>query len=119
MDSIIARGLRFTGCHGVLPEEKVTPQPFVVDLQMFLDLQAAGENDDLDKTVSYDQVYKKVRHLVENNSYQLIEALAENIARVVLQFNLIHEVEVTVYKPEAPVNGDFDYFAVNIRRSRR
>ena len=120
MDSIIAQGLTFQGCHGVEAQEKNHPQTFQVDLEMFLDLQAAGKNDDLPSTINYDQVFHLVEKIVEEESYALIEALAEQIARALLStFPLMDSLEVTVYKPEAPVQGEFEYFAVKIRRFQK
>ncbi len=118
MDSIIARGLSFKACHGVLDSEKTCPQPFQVDLELFIDLQGAGQQDDLNLTVDYDQVYHLVQSIVEGPSCNLIEALAEKIAQALLKKYPLLGVEVTVYKPEAPVKGEFQYFAVKIRRSK-
>ena len=119
MDKIMARGLTFTACHGVLAAEKVVPQTFKVDLDLFLDLRAAGLSDDLKDTVSYAEVYEQVRKIVENESYNLLEALAENIAASLLFCYPLNGLELTIYKPDAPVNGIFDYFAVNIKRFRK
>ena len=119
MDKIMARGLTFTACHGVLATEKVVPQTFKLDLDLFLDLGAAGMSDDLNDTVSYAEVFEQVRKIVENESYNLLEALAENIAAALLCDYPLQGVEVTIYKPDAPVNGIFDYFAVNIKRFRK
>lgn len=118
MDCIIARGLSFRACHGVLTSEKICPQLFRVDLELFLDLQAAGQQDDLSLSVDYDKVYHAVHEVMTGPSCNLLEALAEKIAGTLLQRFPIIEVEVTVYKPEAPVEGEFDYFAVKIRRKR-
>jgi dihydroneopterin aldolase len=119
MDSIICTGLTFSGCHGVLSEEKKHPQPFIIDLQLFLNLQPAGLNDDLDLTVDYARVFAEVQQLVENKSYNLIETLAENIAAALLQRFPVEAVEVSVYKPNAPVKGKFGHFAVKIKRFRK
>lgn len=116
MDKIIAKGLVFKGCHGVLDQEKVEPQRFIVDLVLFLELSPAGLTDDLQKTVNYNEVFQQTKKIVEHESYSLIEALAENIAASLLMRFPLKGIEVTVYKPEAPVEGNFDYFAVNIRR---
>lgn len=118
MDCIIARGLSFRACHGVLTSEKICPQLFRVDLELFLDLQAAGQQDDLSLSVDYDRVYHAVGEVMAGPSCNLLEALAEKIAEILLKKFPILEVEVTVYKPEAPVEGEFDYFAVKIRRRR-
>ncbi len=118
MDKIIAKGLAFEACHGVLPAEKLNPQKFIVDLELHKELKLAGQSDDLTQTVSYDEVYHTVRKVVEENSFALIEALAENIANQILADYPLNEVKVTVYKPQAPVNGEFEYFAVEICRSK-
>ncbi len=119
MDRIMGRGLRFYGCHGVLEEEQIKPQPFEVDFDLYLDLSGAGQSDDLQQTVNYDEVFQAVQQVVENEHYQLLEALAERLARVLLTKFTIEAVELTVYKPQAPVAGDFKYFAVKIRRFRQ
>lgn len=118
MDKILARGLRFMGCHGVLPDEKTEPQAFIIDLELSLDLGAAGREDSLELTVDYSQVYEAVKKIVEQKSFNLIEALAENIAGKILDDYPVRSVQVTVYKPQAPVEGKFDYFAVSIQRGR-
>jgi len=118
MDSIIAKGLTFTACHGVLPQEKTCAQQFVVDLILYLDLKAAGLHDDLKYSVDYSEVYEVVKNIVEGPTCNLLEALAEKIAQTLLKKFPIAEVEITLYKPQAPVKGKFDYFAVKIRRSK-
>ena len=73
----------------------------------------------MNKSVSYADVYEVAKEITEKRRFNLIEALAENIAKEVLEkFNLINEVMVRVKKPEAPVNGIYDYFGVEIRRRR-
>lgn len=116
MDKILARGMTFKGCHGVLAKEKSDPQPFSIDLEMYLDLRAAGQQDDLSLTVDYAQVFEQIRKIVEGESFNLIEALAENIAASLLYRFRLAGVKVTVYKPQAPVAGEFKYFAVTIER---
>lgn len=117
MDRIIAKGLSFYGCHGCLEEEKVNPQKFVVDLVLYKDLRPAANADDLKLTVNYDKIFHDVRKIVEKESYNLIETLAEKIAGFILSQYTADRVEVTVYKPQAPVEGEFQYFAVKIERS--
>lgn len=117
MDQIIAKGLTFYGCHGVLEAEKQNPQKFVVDLILYQDLHRAANEDDLKFTINYDKIFHDVRKIVEKESYNLIETLAEKIAGFILSHYTANRVEVTVYKPQAPVEGQFQYFAVKIERS--
>ena len=120
MDRIFLRGMRFMACHGVLPHEREVPQPFEVDVEMGLDLRAAGESDDLDDTVNYAKVYRTVSSIMNGASKQLIEALAEEIAEDLLwQFSPLRWVRVTVHKPTAPIDGIFSDVGVTILRSRK
>lgn len=119
MDKILLNNLGFYGYHGVLSEENTLGQKFFLDIELYLDTHEAGIYDDMDKSVSYADVYSVVKHIVEERRYNLIEALAENISiEILFKFELIKEVMVRVKKPEAPVNGIYDFFGIEIRRYR-
>lgn len=119
MDKIMLKDMAFYAYHGVNPEENVLGQRFVVDIELFLDLQQAGQSDAIEDTVSYAKVYKLTAKIVTENVFKLLEALAQKIADEILsQFAMVQEIQVAVKKPQAPVNGIFDYFAVEIRRAR-
>ncbi|KJS22320.1 MAG: dienelactone hydrolase [Clostridiaceae bacterium BRH_c20a] len=118
MDKIFLKNLAFFGFHGVLQEEKNLGQKFFVDVELSLDLKEAGESDNVQDTVSYADIYQLVKDVVSDNRFNLIEALAENIAFEILKYEEITETVVRVRKPEAPVAGIFDYFGVEIRRKR-
>ena len=116
MDKVLIDGLRFVANHGVLPQEKLMRQPFIVDLELYLDTRAAGLSDDVRDTVNYSEIYLTVKKIMEGKSRNLLEALAEKIATVLLDnFNLLG-VKVRIKKPEAPVAGDFAFFGVEIER---
>jgi len=119
-DEVFLEGLRFYAFHGVNPEEKAQGQRFVVDVSMRTDLRAAGETDDLTRTVSYSAVYKRVKAVVEGLPRDLIEAVAEEIARVILaEFAAVEQITVAVRKPEAPIKGAIlDAAGVRIVRTR-
>ena len=73
----------------------------------------------MNKSVSYADVYEVVKEIVENKRFNLLEALAENIAEEVLnKFDLLKGIMVRVKKPEAPVPGIYDYFGVEIKRAK-
>ena len=120
MDRIFLRGMRFMACHGVLPHEREVPQPFEVDVEMGLDLQAAGESDDLGDTVNYAKVYDVVSTVLTVTRKYLIEAIAEEIADdLLLDFDVLRLVRVTVHKPAAPIDGIFSDVGVSILRRRK
>ena len=120
MDRIFLRGMRFMACHGVLPHEREVPQPFEVDVEMGLDLRAAGESDDLGNTVNYAKVYDVVSTVLTVARKYLIEAIAEKIADDLLwDFDSLRWVRVTVHKPAAPIDGIFSDVGVTILRRRK
>ncbi len=104
-DRILLEGLTFYGYHGVHPEERVLGQRFVVDLALSVDLGPAGRSDDLAQTVNYSTVYRIVQRVVEGPACNLVEALAERIARAVLGEAGGLAIQVRVAKPWAPVKG--------------
>ena len=107
-------------CHGVLPHEREIPQPFVVDVELGLDLRAAGERDDLDETVNYAEVYDVVSAVLTRTRKYLIEAVAEETAEVLLRgFAQVRWVRVTVHKPAAPIDGIFTDVGVTLLRRRK
>jgi dihydroneopterin aldolase len=118
-DEIVLEGMRFYGYHGVNPEERALGQRFTVDVALAIDLRRAGQSDDLADTVSYSDVYKEVRRIVEGQPRNLIEAVAEEIATTILAHHLpVARVTVTVRKPEAPLKGAIlDFAAVRVTRT--
>ena len=120
MDRIFLRGMRFMACHGVLPHEREVPQSFEVDVELGLDLRAAGESDDLGNTVNYAKVYDVVSTVLTVARKYLIEAIAEKIADDLLRdFDSLRWVRVTVHKPTAPIDGIFSDVGVTILRRRK
>ena len=110
-------GMSFYGYHGVLSQERDLGQVFEVDVELCLDLRAAGESDDPEMTVSYADVYEVVRRVVTGRPHNLIETVAETIAIRLLNGFPMQEVLVRVKKPAAPVPGHFKHMSVEIRRN--
>lgn len=114
-DHITLTGLRARGRHGVLAEEKVLGQEFVVDLVLEIDLAQAAATDDLATTVSYAEVAETVHALVGGEPWDLIEALAGQIGHRLLDDHLrLTSVEVTVHKPSAPIPVPFGDVSVTV-----
>jgi len=116
VDKIILEGMEFYGYHGLLPQEQVLGQRFIVDVEIFLDLRQAGCSDNPDYTVNYASVFELVKTVVEGRPYKLIESVAETIAGSILEHFGVKEVLVRVKKPQTPVPGKFSWMAVEIRR---
>ena len=112
------RNIRLEGRHGYYDHELEAPQPFEVDVELVLNLQPAGIDDDLAKSVDYAAVYGIVRQIVESTSFRLLEALAEAISHEILAAYPVPEVGVRVRKPAVKLDGPLDYAGVEIWRRR-
>ena len=117
-DTITITGLRLTGYHGVFEHEKRDGQEFVIDLEIELDLSSAGSTDELQKTLDYSVVVDEVAQRVTGESVDLIETLAHDLARIVLNHPQPKAVTVTVHKPQAPVGHPVHDIAVTIKREK-
>ena len=98
--------MEFMARHGVFAWEKETPQLFRLSLTMETDLMAAGESDNLADTVNYGEIYLQVKRLVEENTFDLIEKLAAEIASAVLGREQVSAVTVRVEKARAQVTPE-------------
>jgi dihydroneopterin aldolase len=117
-DRILLSGLRVRGHHGALPHEGQLGQVFVVDLELAMDLGAAGRTDDLDKTVDYGSLAGRVAEVVGGRPRKLLESVAEDVAMLVLADERVRQVRVRVTKPQAPLPVDAAAVAVEITRDR-
>ena len=119
-DRIILTGLQFYGFHGANPEERSLGQQFVVDLEAELDLTAPSKSDRLEDTVSYTELYRAVKAVLEGEPCNLLETAAGTIADKVLVLHpQIDAIRVRVQKPRPPIKGSvIEAAAVEIYRSR-
>lgn len=117
-DRLVLRGLRAHGHHGVFDFERRDGQEFVVDVELGLDTRAAADNDDLASTVHYGELAEKLHDAVANDPVDLIETLAQRLAKVCLAEPPVAWVEVTVHKPQAPIPVAFHDVSLTIHRSR-
>ncbi|MCA1688220.1 MAG: dihydroneopterin aldolase [Actinobacteria bacterium] len=99
-DRILLEGMVFHGRHGTLPAERELGQPFVVSVELRLDLRPAGLSDDLAQTVDYSEVHRRAREIVEGEPVNLTETVAERIATAILEDHpSVEAVRVKVAKP--------------------
>jgi dihydroneopterin aldolase len=118
-DRIVLAGLLTEGRHGVHDWERDSLQPFLVDVELHLDLGPAGRSDDLDRTADYSAVARRVREIVETRTFKLIEALAEAIAVALLaDWPPVEAVVVRIRKPAVETAGSPDGPMVEIHRTR-
>lgn len=116
---IEVRDLRVLGVHGVLPEERQRAQPFALDLDVRLDARRAAASDALEDTVDYGALCERAAEVVATSSYRLLEALADGVARALLEEDeRVVAVAVTVRKLRPPVAAQVGSIGVRIVRGR-
>ena len=97
-------GIRAEGRHGARPGEKDAPQPFVVDL----DLEVQVVDDVIEATADYRGVSETVRAIVTDRSFDLIEVMAAEIAAAVRAMPNVVKATAVVHKPNAAARLDID-----------
>lgn len=101
MDRIFLTGLSAEAVIGIFDWEREVRQRVEIDLEMVVDIAAAARSDSVDDTLNYKTVAKRVLGYVEESRFQLVESLAESVARLVLGEFPVERVRVTVHKPGA------------------
>ena len=118
-DWLHLRGMRFPARPGVHADERELGQTYRVDVGLQHDLSRAGRSDALADTIDYGLVFAAVREVVEGESRQLVESVAETLAARLLERTPARAVRVRIGKPHPPIAGaDVDEEAVEIERSR-
>ena len=100
-DKIHIRDLTLRCIIGIYPHERTEKQDVVLNIALEGDLSKAGRSDDIADTINYKTLKKKIIRLVEKSQFNLIEKLAEEVAKICLKDKMVHRVTVTVDKPGA------------------
>jgi FolB domain-containing protein len=101
MDQVFINDLLIRGVIGISEREREQPQDILVNVVIFADIHKAGETDNVDDSVNYRTVAKKILAHVEKVQRFTVEALATDIAGLVLAEPHVEKVKVKVEKPGA------------------
>ena len=117
MDKVFLKNVEIFANHGVFQEEKTLGQKFILDIELFLDTKEAGLTGDLTKSVHYGELCHRIEEEFTKESYDLIETAAQKAADYILyNYEIVHNVKVTLKKPWAPIGRHLDYAGVQIER---
>ena len=101
MDKVFIEDLRIQTVIGIFDWEREITQTVSLDLQMAFDISVAGESDGISDTLDYKTVSKRLIQFVEASEFQLVEALAEHCARIVLDEFPVTWLRLKLSKPGA------------------
>jgi dihydroneopterin aldolase len=116
MDKISIHDLRVEMRIGVTDEERATPRPVLISVDMWADLISPGESDDLADTIDYHAVTVAIAELVGATEAKLLEHVAEKIAALIGTFPGVDGVSVEVTKESPPIAEDVSAVSVKIER---
>ncbi|MDR0931645.1 MAG: dihydroneopterin aldolase [Victivallales bacterium] len=101
MDKIFINDLRVNTIIGCLPTERERRQQVKLNIELGVDLAAAGKSDELSDTLDYSELEEKIVELAANSRFRLIEALSGAVGRLVLECERVCYAKVRVDKPGA------------------
>lgn len=117
-DRITLKGMQFYSNSGMYPFERETGQPLEIDVTCSLDLRKAGKKDSYAETADYVKIYERVKQVVLERKYRVLEAICEQIASALLEDRRIRKVSVNCRKPKVRLPGILDYAEVSIEREQ-
>ena len=116
LDHISLVGIEERGLHGMLDHERQDGQLFLVDADIYLDLQAAGASDQIADTVDYSRVSALISQIITGPPCDLLEKVATQIAEETLELVNVQAVRICLHKPEAPLGLEKEDVSVTIWR---
>ena len=101
MDKLLIKDLRARCLLGISDEERREKQEVVINLALGAELHLPGRTDRFEDTIDSRALKKRVLEAVENSQFRLVEALAQAIADLCLEYPMVQQVTVEVEKPSA------------------
>ena len=101
MDKIILTDLRINAVIGIWDWEKRNPQTISIDLEMKTDTKKASQSDSIEDALDYKAVSKRVKQFIQESQFNLIETVAENVAKIILEEFDVQWLKLRVSKPFA------------------
>ena len=109
------KGLHVFANHGVLDFEKKDGQEFIVDAKLYCNLCKPAFDDSINSSTNYAAVCETINDYMKSTTFDLIEKVAYELTKeILITYPLVDEVDITLHKPNAPIQLEFDDVMVNI-----
>ncbi len=118
MGKISLQGLTFKAYHGYYDEERQKGNTFRVDITVKTNFHLAALNDDLSKTVDYEQLYAIVKEYMEQPSKLLEHVVQQIVDRVLKEHESVVWVKVSLSKFDPPIGGDCKAAKITLKKRR-
>ena len=117
MDRIFITDLQVDAVIGILPHERLAPQPLVLDLELAADVRTPAASGDIADALDYKALSDGVRAFVAASEERLLETLAERVCAFVRQEFGVAWLRLVLHKPEA-LDGPTDVGVIVERGTR-
>lgn len=117
MDKVFIKNLEIEAIIGIYDFERTTPQKVVFDMEMSWNIQKAAKSENIDDALNYKTLSDHLQDYVSNSEFQLIETLAEQVAKIVLEDYGVEWLSLTLHKPDA-LDGATDVGVKIIRQAQ-
>lgn len=118
MDKIKINNLEVFAKHGVFPEENILGQKFIISATLYTNVRKAGFSDDLQKSIDYGEASHLMKKFIEENTFQLLETVVEQLAeKMLLEIPELEKIKLELKKPWAPIGLSIENVSVEIERS--
>jgi dihydroneopterin aldolase len=118
MDKIFLEGIQLGIRVGTTAKERDKPQPCRLDLVLKADLSQAGQSGNLDKTIDYVAILKRVEKICSDNSFTLLEQIAHQTCQAILEGFAVKEVKLRISKTR-PFSDKLSAVGVQFKRNGR
>ena len=116
--NIELRDIHLYAHHGVLPQEREVGAWFTIDINLLMNDYSCTDNDNIEGTVSYADIYEIIRCEMEKPS-NLLEHVCKRICdRIYFSFTQVDRIEITLCKDTPPMGGDRLKAAVTLKSER-
>ncbi|MEE9320859.1 MAG: dihydroneopterin aldolase [Granulosicoccus sp.] len=105
MDIIFITDLRVETIIGIYDWERTTPQTVSLDLEMATDIRAAAASEDIEQTLNYKTLSKRLEQFLLDSKFLLVETMAERVTEIVREEFGVRWVRLTLHKPGALSNS--------------
>lgn len=104
MDIIRITDLEAIGYIGVKDDERANPQILLINFHGVYDLSKAMQTDNVSDTINYSTIAKRIKAIVAETKYRLLEALANHIMRELFYEFSFSEITLRIEKPHRVAN---------------
>ena len=100
-DSIVIKNIEVSCLIGINADEKINPQPIIINLKLFTSFEKASQSDQIEDTINYSTLVKSIKEFTTKSRFNLLETMGEKLSKKILEDKKIKEVEIEIIKPNA------------------